>query len=475
MGTAKQASLKLKGDIGRFQLFAFGFGCIIGSAWCVLVGEWLSAAGPGGAVVGFVSGGIVITCIGACYAELTARFPVTGGEFSYVLAVFGRTLAFYVGWFVAFAWICVAVFEGLAIAWLFERLAPNVPDMQLYTVFGGSVTRDALLIGGIGAPVIAIVNFVGGRLLARFQSVLTYTFICVAVCVVILMFFCGHAGNLAPIFPRAQPVWWQGAARIFADCAFLLGGFQSISQVVEEKSAHILFRSVLTILVVSIGAASLFLCSVVIGTAISVPWPDLPVHALAFVEAARVLPGGSVLVPLVLIIAMISLLKTWNAVFLMAARTIIALVRNGFLPGWLNGWQGPAGIPAPAVLLIFLLNMMGLLLGRGAVGALVDTISISLVFGYALCCIALAVLRSRTRSAASHPVRVPVAVLATGTIGSVVMACAAVAAPLFQAQGIPVTYLIFPGWAAIGTIILFCSARFDPRYRIAASKDGIEP
>jgi amino acid transporter len=119
--------------------------------------------------------------------------------------------------------------------------------------------------------------------------------------------------------------------------------------------------------------------------------------------------------------------------------------------------------------------MMGLFLGRGAVGALVDTISISLVFGYAFCCIALAVLRSRTQPAASHPVRVPVAVLATGTIGSVVMACAAVAAPLFQAQGIPVTYLIFPGWAAIGTIILFSSAAFDPKYRNAASKDGIEP
>jgi basic amino acid/polyamine antiporter, APA family len=457
--TTKPAISTLKGDIGRFQLFAFGFGSIIGSAWCVLVGEWLSVAGPGGAALGFICGGIVIACIGACYAELTARIPVTGGEFSYVLPVFGRSMAFYVGWFVTFAWICVAVFEGLAIAWLFERLAPEVPDINLYTVFGGSVTRNALLIGCTGAPIIAIVNFAGGRLLAGFHSLLTYTFACVAVCVVILMFVYGHAENLSPIFPQVHPVWWQGAARIFGDCAFLLGGFQSISQLVEEKSAHIPFRLVLKILVISIGAASLFYCSVVVGTAVSVPWPDLPAHSLAFVEAARLLPGGSIIVPLVLVVAMISLLKTWNAVFLMAARTIIALVRNGFLPGWLNRWRGPAGIPAPAVLVIFILNVMGLMLGRGAVGMLVDTISISLVFCYAFCCIALAVLRYRTRRAAPCPVRVPVTVLAIGIIGSVVMACAAVAVPLIQAQGVPVTYLIFPGWAVIGTITLLLVRR----------------
>jgi amino acid transporter len=466
MGTTKRTALTLKGDIGRFQMFAFGFGSIIGSAWCVLVGEWLSIAGPGGAALGFFAGGIVIACIGACYAELTARIPVTGGEFSYVLPVFGRSMAFYVGWFVTFAWICVAVFEGLAIAWLFERLAPEVPDMNLYTVFGGSVTRNALLIGCVGAPVIATVNFVGGRLLAGFHSVLTYTFALVAISVVILMLFFGHAENLSPIFPQVRPVWWQGAARIFADCAFLLGGFQSISQLVEEKSVHIPFQSVLKILVISVSAATLFYCSVVIGTAISVPWPDLPAHSLAFVEAARVLPGGSIIVPLVLIIAMISLLKTWNAVFLMAARTIIALVRNGFLPAWLNSWQGPAGIPAPAVLLIFFLNVTGLMLGRGAVGMLVDTISISLVFCYAFCCIALAVLRYGSKHAVPVPVRVPVAVLAIGIIGSIVMACAALMVPLFQAQGVPMTYFIFPGWAVIGAVILLLMRREGPAGKI---------
>lgn len=444
----------LKGDIGRFQLFAFGFGSIIGSAWCVLVGGWLAAAGPGGAVIGFVAGGIVVACIGACYAELTSRIPVTGGEFSFALHVFGRTLAFYVGWFIALAWICVAIFEGLAVAWLFERLAPGVKDAVLYTSFGAPVTRNQLIIGCIGAPVIAFLNYTGGQTLAKFHSLLTYGFISVALCMVALMLFQGHAQNLMPLLPAHRPVWWQGAAGIFANCAFLLCGFQAISQVVEEKSRHVSFQTVFRILVLAIGAAAGFYCLVLIATGSMMPWRSLTAGTLAFVDATRLLPAGQMLVPLVLLTAMFSLVKTWNGVFMMAARTLIALARSGFLPSWVNRWHGRSGVPAPVVLAIFAANIVGLTLGRGAVGLLVDTITISLVFGYAVCCIALPVLRRRMPDPGPGTVTAPGAVVAAGVIGSVVMACVAIVQPLFQAGGFPPVYLIFPVWALIGTCTL---------------------
>lgn len=443
------AAPTLKGNIGRFQLFAFGFGSIIGSAWCVLVGSWLESAGPGGALIGFVAGGIVVACIGACYAELTSRIPVTGGEFSFVLSVYGRGLAFYVGWFIALAWICVAIFEGLAIAWLFERLGTGIHDVVLYDAFGTGVTRNQLIIGCIGAPLIALLNYTGGQVLAKFHSLLTYGFIFVALAVVALMIFQGHAANLSPMLPAKEPVWWQGAAGIFANCAFLLCGFQAINQVVEEKSAHVPFADLFRILVLAIAAAAGFYCLVVIGTAITMPWQSLPPHSLAFVEATKLLPWGQVLVPVVLIIAMLSLVKTWNGVFLMASRTLIALAREGFLPAWMNKWQGRSGVPAPIVLAIFGMNIAGLSLGRGAVGLLVDTITISLVLGYAICCIALPTLRMRDPSNAGA-VTAPSAVVAIGVVGSVIMAFVAVLMPPIQAGGFPPVYLIFPAWALIG-------------------------
>ena len=442
----------LKGNIGRFQLFAFGFGSIIGSAWCVLVGGWLASAGPGGAVIGFLAGGIVIACIGACFAELTSRIPVTGGEFSFTLHVFGRSLAFYVGWFIALAWICIAIFEGLAIAWLLERLLPRMEDVALYNAFGTHVTRNQLIIGCIGAPFIAFLNYRGGQMLARFHSLLTYVFISIALVAATLMLGHGSAGNLAPLLPAAHPVWWQGAAAIFANCAFLLCGFQAISQVVEEKSERVSFQTVFRILILAIGAATGFYCLVVIATGSMISWPQLPAGSLAFVEATRLLPWGQVLAPLVLLAALISLAKTWNGVFLMAARTMIALARNGLLPAWMNRWHGRTGVPAPIVITIFGMNIAGLFLGRGAVGMLVDAITISLVLGYAICCLALLVLRRREQIAQPGIVMVPRAVLIVGVVGSIVMTGAAIAMPPILAGGFPPVYLIFPVWGLIGAV-----------------------
>ena len=446
MGTA------LKGNIGRFQMFAFGFGSIIGSAWCVLVGSWLASAGPGGAVVGFLAGGIVVCCIGACYAELTSRVPVTGTEFSYVLHIFGRPLAFFVGWFIALAWICVTIFEGLAIAWLFEHLAPGVPDKVLYTVLSTDVTRNQLIIGLAGAPLIALLNYQGGNLLARFHSTLTYGFIAMSLGFVVLMVFQGYSLNLQPLFPAAGPVWWQGALGIFAQCAFLLCGFQAISQMVEERASHISLRLVFRILVLAIGAATVFYCLVVVATATATPWSVLTGGKLAFVDAARTLVWGHVLAPAVLLTAMLSLVKTWNGVFMMAARMLIALTRNGLLPALFSRSPGRSGVPAPVVFAILIMNLAGIFLGRGAIGLLVDTITISLVLGYAICCVGLLMLRRREGGAKPGIVTVPPAVLAVGVIGSIAMAGAALVMPPIQLGGFPLVYLVFPGWALIGAI-----------------------
>jgi amino acid transporter len=457
----------LKGNIGRFQMFAFGFGSIIGSAWCVLAGSWLAAAGPGGAVLGFLAGGIVVCCIGACYAELTSRVPVTGTEFSFALHIFGRPLAFLVGWFVALAWICVTIFEGLAIAWLFERFAPGVPDVALYPVFGNSVTRNQLIIGLSGAPLIALLNYHGGSLLARFHSTLTYGFIAMALGFVVLMLFQGQATNLQPLLPVTAPVWWQGALGIFAQCAFLLCGFQAVSQLVEERAHHVSLGLVFRILIMAIGAATVFYCLVVTATATATPWLALPAGSLAFVEAVRTLSWGHVLAPLVLLTAMLSLVKTWNGVFMMAARTLIALARNGFLPSFFRRAPGRSGVPLPIVLAILIPNLMGVFLGRGAIGLLVDTITISLVLGYAICCVGLLVLRRRDDPIHPGVVTVGPVVLAVGVIGSIAMAGAALVMPPIQLGGFPLVYLVFPGWALIGALTYFVMRgvrRCSPEY-----------
>jgi len=92
-------------------------------------------------------------------------------------------------------------------------------------------------------------------------------------------------------------------------------------------------------------------------------------------------------------------------------------------------------------------------LGRGAIGLLVDTITISLVFGYALCCLALAKLRV-TDPLPQGTVRVSHSVLFAGVAGSLFMAGAAILMPPILAGGFPPVYWIFPVWAFMGLITL---------------------
>ena len=70
----------LRPSIGRAGFFALAFGSMIGVAWVTMLGKWLTTAGPMGAVLGFAAGGLLMVCIGLCYAELCAMLPVAAGS-----------------------------------------------------------------------------------------------------------------------------------------------------------------------------------------------------------------------------------------------------------------------------------------------------------------------------------------------------------------------------------------------------------
>src|SRR5689334_834406 len=102
---------QLSKDIGASQFFTLAFGSIIGVGWVVALSSWLSQAGPLGAVLGFVGGGVLMMLIGLCYVEISTMFPVSGGEVVYTYEIFGTGTSFAVGWLFALAYIAIAAFE----------------------------------------------------------------------------------------------------------------------------------------------------------------------------------------------------------------------------------------------------------------------------------------------------------------------------------------------------------------------------
>ena len=63
---------------------ALGFGTVVGWSWVMMAGEWVAAAGFGGAIVAFCICAGVFLLLALLYGELASALPLAGGEFVYV-------------------------------------------------------------------------------------------------------------------------------------------------------------------------------------------------------------------------------------------------------------------------------------------------------------------------------------------------------------------------------------------------------
>lgn len=427
---------RLRGRIGPFQYLALGFGTMIGSAWVILLGDWLGKAGPGGSVLGFLGGGLVVMLVGACYAELAGHIPEAGSEFVYARRVYGPRLAFAVGWFLVLYLLSVTVFEAIAFAWIVETLLPGW--------FSG------VLVAVAGAIVIVGLNFRGAQLAVVSHTILTYGFAATVGCILLALLVLGHGENVRPAFaPTNGQPWWVGSGAIFAFCAYALNGFQTIPHAVEERSGNTSLRTIGWIIVGSIAAAAGFYCLVVIAASVIVPWRELVTAPLPMVAAARALPHGQAFALALLVATAASLLKAWNGVFMMAARLLVAMARAGCVPAAFARLHPRFQSPALAVLAVGACNIGGIFLGKRAIEPITDMSAMVLTLTYVLCC--ATVLSIRTRGALGH-FHVPggTTLVWAGLVGSAVMAGCAFLTPLWQAQGVPLEWKLLSVWGAIG-------------------------
>jgi amino acid transporter len=450
---------KLSGNIGYFQFLSLGFGTIIGSAWVILLGNWLGEAGPGGAVLGFVSGALIVMTIGACYAELTTLLPEAGSEFIYAHRVYGRGVAFTVGWFLILYLISVTVFEAIALAWIAEMLIPAWESAALYSAFGSSITTEMLLVGIGAALAIFSLNFIGTRVAVISHSILTYGFLLVVLCILGALLAHGRVEYIHPLFATTNgKPWWWGTGGIFAFCAYALNGFQAIPQVIEERSGRTSLRTIGIIIIASIAAAAAFYCLVVIAASVATPWRTLVATPLPMIAAAATLPHGDAFVLILLLATAASLVKAWNGVFMMAVRLTVAMARGGYIPQTLARLHPRRGSPAAALIFVGALNIGGIFLGKAAIEPITDMCAMVLTLTYVMCC--MTVLRLRARSGvAPFPLPGGSAFAWIGLFGSIAMTMVAFLAPFWQRGGLPLEWELLGAWGLIGCAVWLSRVR----------------
>ncbi len=84
----KPESGHLSRSLSAVEYFTFGFGSMVGVGWVVLIDDWLARGGPGGAMLGFAAGGLLLLPVARTYGRLVREIPDAGAEIAYAEGVF---------------------------------------------------------------------------------------------------------------------------------------------------------------------------------------------------------------------------------------------------------------------------------------------------------------------------------------------------------------------------------------------------
>lgn len=196
--------------LGRGDVLALSFGAMIGFGWIVLTGEFIGAAGPGGAALAFVIGGAVMAFVGLTYAELVSALPHAGGEHHYALRAIGPAGAFVASWAMLLGYVSVVAFEAIAVPETLVYLFPDMGAVHLWTIAGYDVQASLVAVGIVTAVLMASVNYVGIRPADVFQIVAVLFLLGIGAVMVTGSFVGGSVENMDPLFTG-------GASGLFVD------------------------------------------------------------------------------------------------------------------------------------------------------------------------------------------------------------------------------------------------------------------
>ena len=455
---------QLKKAISGLGFFALAFGSMIGVGWITALGGWFGNAGPGGAMIAFAGGGLLMLLIGLCYAELTPMFPVTGGEVAYAYKAFGTDKAFLVGWFLAFGYLSVSAFEAVSVGIVLTHLFPQLEFMPLYEIHGSQVHLSHLILAFLFTGFITWVNYRGVAVAMRLQILLTLLLL---VCTGLFVFagICyGDAGNLKPLVAGITSTdSWQGILAVFVTAPFWFVGFDTIPQAAEERASAGTVRRLGLYILLAIAGATLFYIVVMLAAGMANPWQAtaaIPSQDLPTAVALQQALGSNALKNLVLSAGLIGLLTSWNGFFLAGTRVLFSLGRGRIIDPQFGQAHARHGTPTRAILFSGVVTALAACLGKGAIGAFIHVGSFCIAVAFLGVSLSLLTLRSKLpdelpgKGAIVRPYRLPAGrlVACLAATGSLLILLAMVVPSSPEVLVWPLEWLILLALCFCGTV-----------------------
>ncbi|MCK4965836.1 amino acid permease, partial [bacterium] len=264
---SREAKVKLKRILSKWDLVAFGIGSVVGAGIFTVIGTAAAGtvdsagnilrmgAGPG-LIISFVIAGLACTFCTLCYAEFASMIPISGSAYTYAYAVLGEFMAWIIAWNLILEY-CIAVI-AVAISWSAYTVS-FLKGFGIYLPVWLSLDYKSLLMKvnsdpalleqvpvifgqpfGINVPAILIVVFItivlviGIRESSRVNTIMVVVKMAILLFFIVLgLFFIKPVNFSLPeygFFPSGWSGVMTGSALIF----FAYIGFDAITTVAEE-------------------------------------------------------------------------------------------------------------------------------------------------------------------------------------------------------------------------------------------------
>ncbi|WP_081863927.1 APC family permease [Mycetocola saprophilus] len=331
---------ELRRGVGHFSSFAAGFSFV--SILTTVFQLFGLGFGFGGAAFFWtwplVFAGQLLVALN--FAQLAARWPISGAIFQWSSRLAGTTFGWFTGWVMIIAQTLTVAVAAIAV----QAVLPSIWDG--FQIIGGpgadpSLTSDtgaqnAVLLGVILLVITTVVNILSVRIMAFATSVgvIVET---IGLILVVAALFLLPARSPAVVFttegaaPSDSPYIWAFLASSLM-AAYVLVGFDSAGELAEETHAprKTIAKTIINAVVVSgLGGALLIIATLVAAPSLSDG--KLAAGGIAYVVTERL---GPVFGRLLLVAVAVAVFACTLAVQTSGSRMIYSMARERALPFW---------------------------------------------------------------------------------------------------------------------------------------------
>jgi len=458
--------------MGLWGATGIGVGAIVGGGILALAGVAFAATGPS-AVLAFALNGVIAFLTALSFAEISARFPLSGGTYVFAKRVLSLEAAFIVGWVVWFASIAAAALYAVG----FATFATLLLDGVLHALALGDAAARwntpwlavALAVGSVAFYAFVLLRTSGGSgQWINVAKVLVFGII------ILGGLFCLRNESIPSMGHRLSPFLAFGGIGLLQAMGFTfiaLQGFDLISAVAGEirEPEHNIPRAMFLSLAIALAIyLPLLLLVAVVGVPEDKTLTGMSAESPAAVVAIAV---QNFLGPfgywLVVVAGVLSMLSALQANLLAASHMARAMALDRSLPHLLSRLSKRRGSPFAAVILTAMIAV-GVILclpdveAAGAAASLIFLVSFALVHWICI------LLRQRS-GPESMPFRTPW-YPAVPILGGVF--CLGLA--VYQGYVVRSAGMVATVWMGIGTLLFLLV--FARRARVVdASSAAINP